>query len=237
MISRRPERSINIRGDSASFLLVIGNKRYSSWSLRPWLLLKRLGVAFEEILVPLRTPEAEDLKRRNCPSGRVPTLHHGNVIVWESLAICEYLADLFPDRLLRPADPGKRAEARSIACEMHAGFTALRSNMPCNVAISMTDKSRNKDVDRDIARIEAIWTKCREAHSQSGPFLFGHFTIADAMFAPVAIRFRAYGVELPGRAGEYGKTMLALPAMQEWIEAGRNETWRVTVYEPPFEAA
>jgi glutathione S-transferase len=219
---------------SAPFVLAIGNKRYSSWSLRPWLILKHLGVPFEEVVIPLRAPASDDLKRRYCPSGRVPTLHHGSNVVWESLAIAEYLAEVFPEAGLWPDDPADRAFARSISHEMHAGFTGLRQNMPCNVAVDFPEMPRTPEAERDIARIEAIWSEARARHAADGPFLFGRFGIADAMYAPVTIRFRAYGVKPAGEAGRYVETMLGLAAMTEWIAAGRAESWRIEVYEPPF---
>lgn len=216
----------------SDFLIAIGNKRYSSWSLRPWLVLKHLGVEFEEVLVPLRTPGSDALKRRYCPSGRVPTLHHGKVVVWESLAICEYLAEIFPDRGLWPRDVADRADARAISSEMHSGFRGLRENMPCNVAVSMPEKPRTSATENDIARISSLWEDRLGRHD--GKFLYGDFTIADAMYAPIAIRFRAYGVKLPERSQKYAEMMLALPSMVEWIEAGKSETHRIEVYEPPF---
>lgn len=216
---------------SNELVLVIGNKRWSSWSLRPWLALKQAGVAFREVLVPLRTAEAVELKKTWCPSGTVPVLHHGGIATWESLAICEYVAETFPEARLWPSDRGARALARAVSSEMHAGFRDLRMNMSMNVARSWPGVGHTPEVDRDIARILAIWTECRHAHGSGGPFLFGSFSIADAMFAPVAFRFQTYAVPLEGAARAYCDALLALPAMKEWQEAGKAEPWRIPVYE------
>ena len=207
--------------------LVIGNKNYSSWSLRPWLVLKQAGVPFEEIFVPLYEPGSKEKILQYSPSGKVPLLIHGKVKVWESLAIAEYLAELFPKAKLWPADIADRAWARAISQEMHAGFTALRTHMPMNVRSSYPGHGRHPEVDKDIARVSAIWRECRERFKNRGEFLFGHFTIADAMYAPVVFRFKTYGVPLSGLEKDYFETMLNLPAMKEWAQVGLKETQRI----------
>ena len=193
--------------------LVIGNKNYSSWSLRPWLAMKFVGVAFDEIRIPLYGAGSKERILAHSPAGRVPILKDRETLVWDSLAIIEYLAERYPQ--LWPRDRAERARARSISAEMHSGFAALREHMSMNVRKRYPGKGRTSEVDKDIARIGAIWTEAK------GPFLFGEFTAADAMYAPVVLRFRTYTVEGPNRS--YMDAMLALPAMREWIEASERE--------------
>ena len=212
--------------------LIIGNKNYSSWSLRPWLLLKQAGIPFREHRLPIGSEQWHAEINRHSPSGRVPVLEHGTLRVWDSLAICEYLAECFPDKQLWPAETAARAEARSISAEMHAGFQALRQNMFMNIRLPRPGRGRTPEALQDIERIVAIWNDCRARYSSGGPFLFGRFSIADAMFAPIPLRFQTYAVTVDGAAGDYAATLLALPAMQEWIAAGRAETERMAHYEP-----
>lgn len=200
----------------AELTLVIGNKNYSSWSLRPWLLLKQAGIAFREIYIPTHTAQTRAAILEHSPAGRVPVLHDGSVTVWESLAICEYLAEQFPDKQLWPTDRGARALARSVATEMHAGFGALRSNMVMNCRKQYPGKASTPEVQADIERLRALWNDCRKRYGSGGDFLFGRFSIADAMYAPVATRFKTYGVELDTVAGAYRDTILTLPAMRQW---------------------
>ena len=212
----------------ADFTLVIGNKNFSSWSLRPWLALKQTGAAFEEVLVPLRKADSRDRILAWSKSGKVPFLRHGKVEVWESLAICEYLAELFPAAGLWPADPAARAMARAVATEMHAGFAALRQNMPMDIRTSKPGEGRTPEVEQDIARIGEIWRACRAAHggtkgNEGGPFLFGRFGNADAMYAPVVTRFATYGVALDTVCQEYCAAVQAHPSMREWCDAARAE--------------
>jgi glutathione S-transferase len=211
--------------------LVIGNKNYSSWSLRPWLLLKYFAIPFKEILIPLYEGEYKSQILEYSAAGKVPFLAHGRVKVWESLAIAEYLAEAFPQKKMWPQNAQERAWARSISHEMHAGFTALRTHMPMNIRGSFPGKGRTPDVDRDIARIEALWNGCLKASKGKGGFLFGPFTIADAMYAPVVTRFKTYGVRLSGDAQEYAQTILNLPAMKEWSEAGEKEPYVIAASE------
>lgn len=194
--------------------LVIGDRNYSSWSLRPWLVIKQTGLPFEEIPIRLRETGTRTEIFKHSPSGKVPCLIDGATVVWDSLAICEYLAEKAP--ALWPAESKARAEARSIAAEMHSGFVALRHGMPMEIHASKPFDGRSADVEADIARIVAIWESCRARFVDAGPFLFGRFTIADAMFAPVVWRFLTYAVELPPASRKWVETMCALPAMQEW---------------------
>ena len=202
-------------------ILVVGNKNYSSWSLRPWLLMKVAGIAFQEVRIPLYTPESKQEILRYSPSGKVPCLVDGAVRVWDSLAIGEYLAEAH--RTLWPDAPSARAVARSISAEMHSGFPNLRQHMSMNCRNRHPGKGRAPEVLEEIRRIVSIWGECRERYAGNGEFLFGHFSIADAMYAPVALRFHTYEVELPSACRAYADTMLALPAMQEWLaDAGRE---------------
>ena len=210
-------------------VLVIGNKNYSSWSLRPWLALRMAGLDFEEVRIPLYEPGSHDAILRHSPAGRVPVLHDGDVTVWDSLAICEYVAELAPQARLWPDDRAVRAHARSISAEMHAGFTALRTAMPMNLRIERATlaASPSAAVQDDVTRIIAIFEACRARHGAAGDYLFGRFTIADAMFAPVATRFRSYSVPLPACAQAYTDALFALAPMREWVAGGVAETERL----------
>lgn len=201
--------------------LVIGNKNYSSWSLRAWLMLKQAGIDFEEIPVPLYAEGYKERILAYSPSGKVPCLIDGDAVVWDSLAIGEYLAEKHPS--LWPADIRERSLARCISAEMHAGFTALRTHMGMNIRKDYSGKGRTAEVEADISRIVSIWDECRNRHAPSGPFLFGAFSIADAMYAPVCFRFKTYAVEPGGVAGVYMRHVLALPAMREWQAAAETE--------------
>jgi glutathione S-transferase len=211
--------------------LVIGNRNYSSWSMRAWLALRATGAEFDEVLVPLGRPETEAEILRWSPTGRVPALHDGGLVVWDSLAICEYLTEKFPAAGLWPEDPAERAAARSVTAEMHSGFTALRSQMPMNLRASRPLPERDPAVDEDIRRILEIWESCRRDFGAGGELLFGEFTIADAFYAPVASRFTTYGVEPEGAAGRYMDALWALPAVREWADAARAEDLRVPRHE------
>lgn len=203
--------------------LVIGNKNYSSWSLRPWLLLRHFAIPFEEVRIPLYTPESAPLLQAHSPSGKVPVLVDGEQTIWDSLAICEYVAEMDAARAAWPADRATRAVARSVAAEMHSGFTTLRTLMPMNVRGRGRRVASTSELEADIARIATIWRTCRARYAAGGPWLFGAFSVADAMFAPVACRFQTYGVALDGDAGRYVQTLLEHPAMREWAEAGAVE--------------
>jgi glutathione S-transferase len=214
------------------YTLVIGNKNYSSWSLRPWLLMKQSGLAFEEVRVPLYLAGSKQTLRKYGPSGKVPVLLDGAVTVWDSLAISEYLAERHPELQLWPADSAQRALARSISAEMHSGFAPLRTNMTMNCRGFFPGLGRTVEVAADIERIQRIWTDCRERFAVAGPHLLGTFTIADAMYAPVVLRFKTYAVQLSPVAQQYANTVLALPALQEWIEAARAESEIIPAFEP-----
>jgi len=211
--------------------LIIANRNYSSWSLRAWLALEATGADFEEVLIPLGRPETADEILRWSPSGRVPALRDGGLVIWDSLAICEYLAERFPDAGLWPADLQARASARSVVAEMHSSFMAVRSNMPMNLRASRPGAGRGPGVDEDIQRIVEIWEACRRDFGNDGDLLFGGFTIADAFYAPIVSRFRTYGVDPGGLAGEYMDTVWALPSMCDWAEKARAEAMRVERYE------
>jgi len=203
--------------------LVIGNKNYSSWSLRPWLLMRHHGVAFDEIRLPLDTPEFVSGVARWSPSGRVPVLHRGDLVVWDSLAICEYVNEVFLDGAGWPREESARAVARAVSAEMHSGFQALRNAMPMNCRKRLRHFEVAQDVRRDIARITQLWRDCRARYEAGGAFLFGALSIADAMYAPVVLRFRTYGVALGDVEQRYADAVLGLPAMREWLAAAEAE--------------
>ncbi len=212
--------------------LAIGNKNYSSWSLRPWLLMRRFGIPFKEVQVPLYRADTRDTILKLSPSGLVPALIDGATTVWDSLAICEYLQERYPDKALWPRDGKQRAHARSIRAEMHAGFSALRNNMPMNCRKSYPGKGQTPETAADIARITHIWRECRLSYGNSGPMLFGQFSIADAMYAPVALRFKTYDVALDVLSNAYVSALLTLPELLEWIVAGEQETEVIADFEP-----
>jgi len=209
-------------------ILVIGNKNYSSWSLRPWLAMKVLDIPFQELRIPLYAPGSAQEVLRYSPSGKVPCLVDGVMRIWDSLAILEYLAESHP---LWPEEPAARAVARSASAEMHSGFQALRQNMSMNVRKRYPGKGRTPESLADIARIFALWTECREQFGRPGEFLFGRFSAVDAMYAPVVLRLRTYDVELPQVGREYADAVLALPAMREWIAAAERETERIEKFD------
>jgi glutathione S-transferase len=211
--------------------LIIGNKNYSSWSLRPWLSLKQANLAFQEIRIPLYTADAPAQIYQYSPAGKVPILIHGATTVWESLAICDYLAELFPAAIWWPEDARMRAIARSISAEMHAGFTALRENMPMNCRASLPGIGLTEAVRRDIERITTMWRDCRQQFGSNGEFLFGPFSIADAMYAPVVLRFKTYGVPVDPICQSYCESIQNLPAMQEWLQAAAAETEVIAHYD------
>jgi glutathione S-transferase len=207
----------------ADIAIVIGNKNTSSWSLRGWLALKHAGVDFEEILVPMRQPDTRARILRHSPSGKVPTLLHKGAVIWESLAIGEFLAETYPKARFWPADAGARALARAVSAEMHAGFAPLRANMPMDMRGRYPGEGMTDEVAADIARIGEIWRGCRERHGAAGPYLFGHFTVADAMFAPVASRFVTYRVALDPVSAAYRDAVMSMKAVEEWRRAAERE--------------
>jgi glutathione S-transferase len=206
--------------------LIIGNKNYSSWSLRPWLALKVAGIAFNEELVPL-FGDGWTTRKAELPSGTVPVLEHDGVVIWETLAILEYAAETWPNAHLWPQDKAARALARAAANEMHAGFGKLRSHMPMNIRGHYPGRGLHPGVAENIKRIETLWSACRAKFNDGGDFLFGEFCIADAMFAPVVSRFTTYAVKLNPVCQAYGDAVQALPAMQEWSAAARAEPWTI----------
>jgi len=211
--------------------LVIGNKAYSSWSLRPWLLLKQGGVPFEEVRIPLYRDDSAATLARWSPSGKVPVLVDDALTIWESLAIIEYLAERFPDTCGWPRDPAARATARAVSAEMHAGFSAVRHEMTFNCR--QRRRVRPSEATRsEISRAAALWNDCRARFGAKGPWLFGPFSPADAMFAPLALRFVTYGVTLDGAAAEYVQTVAGDAAVQAWIAAARREVEVLPQNEP-----
>ena len=212
--------------------LVIGNKNYSSWSMRPWLALRANNIAFEEIFIPLYTGDADKQRILDVnPSGKVPALIDGDVTIWDSLSIIEYAAERFPDARLWPEDRASRAHARSISAEMHSGFMALRNECGMNLhrpvgAIALSTEARG-----NIARIQEIWRECRVRYGRLGPFLFGAFGGADAMFAPVVHRFRTYAIAVEPEAQAYMDTMMQLSAFQQWTREGLAETLVIAKFE------
>ena len=212
--------------------LVIGNKNYSSWSMRPWLALRANRIAFDEVFIPLYT--GDDGKKRILGfthSGKVPALIDGDVTIWDSLAIIEYLAEGFPEARLWPEDRARRAHARSISAEMHSGFVALRTECGMNLHRPVGAITLSADARANIARIQQIWIECRERYGKFGPFLFGAFGGADAMFAPVVHRFRTYAIAVEPEAQDYMNTVMSLPAFQEWTTAGLAETLVIERFE------
>jgi len=217
------------RASEQRLTLVIGNKNYSSWSLRPWLAMKHAGIPFVEHRIALYQPGSRRRVLEHSPTGKLPALKDGTVTVWDSLAILEYLAETFPDRGLWPRDATARARARSMSAEIHSSFAALRTHMPMNLRNSYPGRGLTPEVGADVARIVSLWTDSRAM--ASGPFLFGDFCIADAMFAPVATRFVTYGVKLPPVCQRYVDTLIALPAMQLWYLDARAEREAVDEYD------
>ncbi|MCW8915344.1 MAG: glutathione S-transferase family protein [Magnetovibrio sp.] len=218
--------------------LIIGNKNYSSWSLRPWLAFKVAGIEFDETMVRLFENDWDHHKAK-LPSGTVPVLKHEGMMIWETLAILEYMAETWPEAKLWPEDKHARATARSISNEMHAGFPEVRANMPMNIRSYYPGRGRGSGEDaslinRDIRRIEEVWTDMRDEFGKGGDFLFGDFTIADAMFAPIVSRFTTYDVRLNGICRRYMDAILALPAMIEWSDAARAEPWTIKEDEIDF---
>lgn len=206
--------------------LAIGDKNLSSWSLRPWLLMKQAAVPFTEETIYLDRPETREILAEKSPSGLVPFLTHGDVKIWDSLAISEYVSELYPEKQLWPANRSARAVARAVSAEMHSGFSALRTVWPMNFTREGL-RHLTGNVRRDIERIDALWSMCRKRYGAGGDFLFGAFSIADAMYAPVVSRFVTYGpLALSAEAAAYMETIRALPAYREWGEGARAEVER-----------
>lgn len=215
-----------------SLKLVIGNKNYSSWSMRPWVALRGAGIAFDEVLIPLYTGPADKQRILDVsPAGKVPVLVDGDVVVWDSLAIIEYAAERFVEANLWPQESARRAHARAVSAEMHSGFQALRTECGMNLHRPVRAKALSEAAQADIRRVQQIWSECRQRYGQFGPFLFGAFSAADAMYAPVVHRFRTYDIELTPDVRAYTETMQTLPAFREWTEAGLAETMVIPRFE------
>lgn len=216
----------------AGLTLVIGNKNYSSWSMRPWVLMKQLGIAFDEVKLRFHSEEWDGQIERWSPSRLVPVLWRGEQAVWDTLAIAEALHEWYPDRGVWPRDDVARAHARSISAEMHSGFRELRKRMPVNIRGSFPGKGMNARVEADIRRIEAIWGEARRRFGDGGPFLFGDFCAADAMYAPVVTRFRTYGVTLHPESARYCEAILSAPGVRAWITESVEEKEFIAEGEP-----
>jgi glutathione S-transferase len=211
----------------ADLTLVIGNKNYSSWSLRPWILMKHLAVQFREVLIPLNQAQSRDEIDQYGPSGKVPVLRRGDLCVWDSLAICEYISELTGGRGW-PKDPQARAVARSVSAEMHSGFVNLRSEWPMNARARNRRTPVTPSLEADIDRVEEIWGECRSRFGKSGgPWLFGEYSIADAMYAPVVLRLNTYGAQVSETARWYMASVIEDPALQEWLRAAHEEPWTI----------
>lgn len=215
----------------AQLCLVIGNKSYSSWSLRPWMALSIARIPFEEVLIPLYQPQTKRKITEYSAAGKVPVLRHGKLTVWESLAILEYLAEAFPDRKLWPEGKAARAAARSAASEMHCGFAALRNTCPMNLRRPRKAVALGDAVMGDISRIDQLWRDCRRTYGKKGRFLFGGFGNVDAMFAPVVARFDTYDIKVSAESRAYMDAMLATPAFQSWKKAALEEPWTISAWE------
>ena len=215
------------------FHLTIGNKNYSSWSMRPWFAMKVAGILFEETVISLNAPDFKE-RLKISGTGKVPVLAAGTVRVWESLAILEYLAETVPAAKLWPADAAARAHARAISNEMHAGFLPLRRQCPMNMWRPVKKMELNAEAAANVARIDAMWSDCRARFGAGGPFLFGTFTAADAMYAPVVSRYHTYAVEVGAASRAYMAAVMALPAWAEWSAAAVKEEWVLPEDEPDW---
>jgi glutathione S-transferase len=211
--------------------LILANKAYSSWSLRPWILLAHFKIPFEEVVIPMDQPETRSNMLKYAPTAKCPSLHDGRIAVWESLAIIEYVAEAYPEKAIWPKGKAPRAHARSLANEMHAGFGALRHACPTNFRRPVRGMALTTEVQADVARIEAAWAHARETFGKGGPCLFGRFSAADAMFAPVVNRFYVYDVPVSKPTRAYMETIMALPAWKAWIADARAEPWRIERYD------
>lgn len=207
--------------------LVIGDKNYSSWSLRPYMALAMAGIAFDEKLIHFGDPTFGKAVKKISKASLVPILVHGKITIWDSLAIMEYAAETWPDRYLWPKNKSARAMARSVSAEMHSGFRILRSACPMNLRRTIKSVPMNDGLAVDVARLESLWRECRKAHGSGGPFLFGKFSIADAMFTPVVTRLETYDIKVSTDTQHYMNAILATPAFHDWRAGALNETWVV----------
>jgi glutathione S-transferase len=211
--------------------LIVANKAYSSWSQRAWILLAHFKIPFEETVIPLDLPHTHAQILKHSPNGKVPALIDGPITVWESLSLIEYVAETHPDKAIWPRGKAARAHARSLAAEMHAGFPALRQACPVNYIRPVRKIELNEAVVADVARIEAAWAHARKTFGKAGLFLFGRFSAADAMFAPVVNRLHTYDVPVSRRTREYMSAVMALPAWKAWIADAEAEEWRIEKYD------
>ena len=214
--------------------LIIGNKNYSSWSFRPWIAMKVAGIDFEERVIPLYEPGSREQILQYSPAGKVPVLVDDDQKVWESLAILEYLAEKFPERKFWPDDPRARAHARIVATEMHGGFQPLRKSCPMNLWLPVKSRPQSDEVLANVRRVEFLWADCRARFGQGGPFLFGLFGAADAMYAPVVSRLHSYGLPVGEATRNYMDAVMALPAWAEWRTAALKESWILRDDEPEW---
>ena len=220
-----------IRKSTVPLKLILANKAYSSWSLRPWILLAQLKIPFEELVIPMDQPETRANMLKYAPTGKCPSLQDGKIAVWELLAIIEYVAGAHPEKMVWPKGKAARAHARSLASEMHAGFGALRQACPTNFRRSVKAIALSDEVRADVARIEAAWAHARATFGREGPYLFGRFCAADAMFAPVVNRFHVYDVPVSKPTRAYMETVMALPTWKAWIADAHAEPWRIERYD------
>jgi glutathione S-transferase len=225
---------LRTKGQHVALKLVIGNKNYSSWSFRPWIGMKAAGIAFEDEVISLNAPDFKPRLREISGTGKVPVLIDGDIRIWESLAILEYVAERSPDAGLWPEEMAARAHARTLAAEMHAGFLPLRRLCPMNMWRPVRKLQLTPEVAGNVARIDAMWADCRRRFGRGGPFLFGTFGAADAMYAPVVSRFHTYGVDVSAVSRAYMEAVMALPAWAEWLAAARKEPWVLPEDEPDW---
>jgi glutathione S-transferase len=211
--------------------LIVANKAYSSWSFRPWILLAHFHIPFEDVVIPLDLPDTRANILRHSPSGKCPVLRDGRIEIWESLAIIEYVAEKYPEKAIWPRARAARAHARAISNEMHAGFQALRQHCPTQFLRPVRKIALTPEVEADVARIEAAWAHARATYGKAGPFLFGRFCAADAMFAPVVNRLHIYDIPVASATRAYMDAVRALPAWKAWIKDAETETWRIDKYE------
>jgi glutathione S-transferase len=209
----------------SKFILYHGNKNYSSWSMRGWLALEMSGADYEMVAFHLGESDVRERIRKISPTGRVPALHHGDLVIWDSLAIAEYLAEQFPDRGMWPVDPRTRAVARAVTAEMHSGFPAMRREMPFNDRRSSPGVGRTEETAEEIERVRAVWRMCRSKHGDQGAFLFGDWCLADVAYAPVVSRFRTYGVELDDVCRRYADEVGRQPHVAAWSAGAAAESW------------
>lgn len=209
------------------YILVMGNKNYSSWSIRPWMAMKVTGIEFDEIIIPLDQPDTKEKILKYSPAGKVPALLDGDLLVWDSMAILAYLCECHPEKGLLPKSARARAQARAASAEMHSGFAALRKEAPMNIRRAPRSLELSSAARGDVRRIEQLWADSRKVYGDDGPFLFGAFSVADAMFAPVVNRFHAYKIPVSKETKQYMDTVMALPAWKELERESRDEPWSV----------